>query len=230
MLINLSDCLRSSIPIYEVAAELRNRIYDLALTSEKKIVLKEGIKRNRRHLAFRGQDKKLNENKEILGPNILRVSEQVYQEALPVLYNQTLEFVEASALYYFLAQFGKDAVKSIQEISFHFLSVRKRSGLTHPVSTALVHAENRNVLTVQYMRLHDSSKLFHDIKAGRAAQWFYPIAHVWIEQMERGLIKGRKVWRNVLSIAKDKKFSSFWTGGELPCEEFCEDVGRLLKE
>jgi hypothetical protein len=172
----------------------------------------------------------LKEERELLTPAILRVNKQIYAEALPVLYNQPLEFVDASALYYFLSQIGKDAIKSIQDVSIRFLSVGKRSEFTHPAFTALVNAENLNVLTIQYMRLHNSSNLFHDIEVGKGAQWFYPVAHVWLEQMERGKANGGKDWRDVLSLAMEKKFTSFWWGNEMPCEEFCEDIEKLLKE
>lgn len=61
--------------------------------------------------------------------------------------------------------------------------------------------------------------------------FFFPVAHVWIEQMERNKAEGGKDWRDVLSLAKGGSFRRVWMGHwQYSSEEFCKDIAKLLKE
>jgi hypothetical protein len=136
-----------------------------------------------------------------------------------------------SALYYFLSQIGKDAVRSICNITIGHVVVGKRSEITHPAFTALIHATNLNTLRIGFLSLHSYSKLFYDIKVGEAARRFFPVAHVWIEQMERNMASGGKDWRDVLSLDKRDSFGCFWGDDvKFSCSQFCKDIEKLLKE
>jgi hypothetical protein len=192
-------------------------------------VLKERVRKNR-HLAFRVRSKKLKEDKHLLSPSFLRVSKQIYQEALTLLYKQHLEFVNLSALFYFLSQIGKDAVQSVQDITIDFITLRKRSDITHPAFTVLVNAINLDSLHIRDMCSQPCYWYFEDIQVGTVARWFFPVAHVWIEQMERNKGNG-KDWRKVLSFARDEKERSCYEGPlPHPCEEVFKDIEKLLNQ
>lgn len=133
----------------KLPAELRNRIYNLALTSSKRIVLISSIRKyNRRHLAYRVRSKKLKQDKELLTASILRVNKQIYHEALPVLYNQPLELGDTAALYYFLAQIGNDGIRSIRGIKIERICIKKGE-VTHPAFTVLAYATNLDTFSVE---------------------------------------------------------------------------------
>jgi hypothetical protein len=172
----------------------------------------------------------LKAEKELLTPAILRVSKQIYAEALPILYNQELVFVNALALHCFLAQIGNDAVKSIQHVTIQSLKCGKLSEITHPAFTALANATNLNVLNILYKNLQSSDRLFTDIAVDKPAQWLFPVAHVWFEQMEKNKARGGKDWRNVFAWIKGSFIGSTWGPRiKFSGERFCADIEKLLK-
>jgi hypothetical protein len=227
-------------------AELRNRIYDLALTSIKRIVLTSGIrKHNPRHLAYRVRSKKLKEDKELLTPGILCVNKQIYHEALPVLYNQPLEFQDAASLFYFLSQVGDDAVKSLRCIKISAISVGKKGEITHPTFTALVHATNLETFSVGHMVLQHATRsqyaTYECCQIPMEAKWFFTVAHVWIEQMEKNKAKGGRDWRKVIVMDNSAPplTRRTWSQGlgyltitlaRCTTDEFCKDMEKLLKD
>jgi hypothetical protein len=233
-------------------AELRNRIYDLALNSSKRIVLTSGVRKtNPRHLAYRVRSKKLKEDKELLTPSILRVNRQIYHEALPVLYNQSLEFQDPKALFYFLSQVGLDAVKSLRCIKISAIAVGKKGDVTQPAFTALVQAANLETFSVGHLVLDQPTcgwlAKYDTYHIPMEAKWFFTAAHVWIEQMEKNKATGGKDWREIIVMDESAKSRSFETrilnpnlghhGGYeyitlTPCTtgEFCKEIEKLLKK
>jgi hypothetical protein len=217
-------------PFLKLPAELRNKIYELALTSEKRVVLKYHFKNGRRRVPFRaGAKAKVNG---LLNPAILRACRQVCAEALPVLYNQPFEFMNALSLQTFLEQIGKDAVKSLQTVTILTLKVANNSEVTHPAFRALANAANLNALNILDFEISYRVTVFADIQVGALARFFFPVAHIWLEQMEKNMANCGKDWRDVLNLANGKvaRCKMLGINNNAPPDEFCKDVEKLLKE
>ncbi|QDS68176.1 hypothetical protein FKW77_010464 [Venturia effusa] len=169
----------------KLPVELRNQIYQLALVSDDPIQLTVTIKHNRRQVAVRSKRSILHAQ---ISHNILHTCKQIYYEAAPVLYGQPLEFLDPyghgqGALMCFLSQIGKHGVRMLKTIVLDTVKVGKVSAFTHPVFTALVDAINLKELRIN--RLHEGNhrSTFPDADVGKLAQFFFPVAHIWIEQM-----------------------------------------------
>lgn len=199
----------------------------------------------RRHLAYRIRSKKLKEDKELLTPNILRVNRQIYHEALPVLYNQPLEFEDSFALFYFLSQIGNDGILSVRCIKITSISVGTKGLTTQPAFTALINAINLDMFTVGHLTTQSTSRrhsyTYTSNHRPMHAKWLFEAAHVWIEHLEKNKAKGGKDWRDVIVLDEAAKSMTFkqtnWTGSSFevnyltPCtmEKFCADMEKALK-
>ncbi|QDS71414.1 hypothetical protein FKW77_003286 [Venturia effusa] len=196
-------------PFLKLPAELRNRIYDLALTFPKRVTLTSGIrKHSRRQSAYRVLSRDFMQDRGVLNPSILRVNKQIYHEAMPVFYNQPLEFVDAVALYSFLAQIGQDAIPLIRQIRIERVSILKEQ-TTHPAFTILAYATNLEALSIGYLIANHAVRNPYrgspHTHSPLAAQPFFQVAHVWFEQMDKNKTKGGKDWRDVFVLDEATK-------------------------
>ncbi|TLD25891.1 putative lysosomal cobalamin transporter [Venturia nashicola] len=192
-----------SFPFLKLPAELRNRIYHLALVPDDPIQLTETVKKNRRHVATRTQRSVLQQR---ISHNILRTCKQVYYEAAPVLYGQPIEFSDPyghgqTALVCFLSQIGKHGARMLQTIILDSVKVGKVSAFAHPVFTLLIDAVNLKELRINRLYEGNHKSDFPDADVGKLVQLFFPVAHVWLEQMGRSRVDG-KDWKDVLSLAQ----------------------------
>lgn len=199
-------------PFPKLPAELRNRIYHLALVPNDPIQLTETVKKNRRHVATRSKRSVLHQQ---ISHNILRTCKQVYYEAAPVLYGQPIEFPDRyghaqTALMCFLSQIGKHGARMLQIIILDTLKVGKVASFTHPVFTLLVDAINLQELRINRLDEGNHKSTFPDVDVGKLVQLFYPVAHTWLEQMGRSRVDG-KDWKDVLSLAECEQWlNPYW--------------------
>ncbi|KAE9972860.1 hypothetical protein BLS_008329 [Venturia inaequalis] len=219
-----------SFPFLKLPAELRNRIYSLALVPDDPIQLTKTIQKNRRHVATRTKRSTLQQR---ISHNILRTCKQVYYEAAPVLYGQPMEFSDPyghgqTALVCFLSQIGKHGARMLQTIVLDTVKVGKVSAFTHPVFTLLIDAINLKELRINRLYEGNHRSNFPDANVGKLVQLFFPVAQIWIEQMGRSRADG-KDWKEVLSLGQCEKWLDPYWHPVLPFSRarFCADIDLL---
>ena len=158
-------------------AELRNQIYDLALTDPGVISLGSKIKRHRRTVRRLGPG-------DSLVPKILRLNRAIYAEAQPILYaNNTFAVEDTKAMHAFLANIGPKNRANITELTVRDWGyTRGYKSLRHPALTMLVDAVN---LT----RLHLDCQILYNAEPKKIAKHLYQDGFHWLEAV--GVGKGR---------------------------------------
>lgn len=126
---------KSVFPFFGLPRELRDEIYELALTDSRGVLLKASNSLHRRVprrirletntnnnlYVWRRRNRESGERAERLAPGLLGTCRAVYEEALPVLYGQPLAFLDTRALHNFLTVAGPSNIALLKDVSIEEL-------------------------------------------------------------------------------------------------------------
>ena len=168
-----------TFPFLRLPAELRNRIYELALTGSNGVFISTMTRKLRQVVRVRthrlGSSKPLKDND--LRPMLLLADKQVNSEASDYLYGQPLEFEDHHALQGFLVIIGLDNLKRLRHVSIE----RSTGGGSN--SGALAMLTGATELRSLYLNYWFSGK-------GDPATTVWRALHYWFEAY--GRTHGRK--------------------------------------
>ncbi|KAL8672246.1 MAG: hypothetical protein Q9168_003293 [Polycauliona sp. 1 TL-2023] len=189
-------------PFALLPAELKNKIYAYALTSDEPIHLISKRKHHYRHTVALGDTEsfgkdgrrssygymRANENPTILKPplvpNFLVLNRHFHTETQPILYGGNVFAVEdMKALHTFLASIGLKNCQTLQQLSVKQLGhSRNTSVMAYPAFVLLANAVN-----LTRLEMDCAISWGHGDRIGRA---FWREAHHWMESL--GQQKGRR--------------------------------------
>ncbi|KAI4271819.1 MAG: hypothetical protein L6R38_006764 [Xanthoria sp. 2 TBL-2021] len=189
-------------PFASLPAELKNKIYSYALTSDEPIYLISKRKHHYRHTIALGDTDSFgkdgrrgsygyirqNDNPVIrkppLVPQFLVLNRQIHAETQPILYGANIFAVEdMKALHTFLANIGPKNCETLQQLSIKQLGhSRSTSSLAYPAFVLLANAVN-----LTRLEMDCAISWGEGDRIGRA---FWREAHHWIESIGRH--KGRR--------------------------------------
>jgi hypothetical protein len=217
-------------PFMELPPELRDMIYEMALTEDagvgiatkskayrrticRAIIGDEEYRYRRRHRqrpTGRGRPTQSQESDEepqlpSLVPNLLAVSKQIHHEAVNILYGQDLKFHDADALHRFLAIIGPSNQKRLQSVDIvSFCTGRYKVTINHCAFMSLAAATNLKTLRLNkadFRGWHTNAKGF--------ARLLYGNAHYFLEAY--GAANGRRDAAVDILEIDEEVFDSFWS-------------------
>jgi hypothetical protein len=218
-------------PFMELPPELRDMIYEMALTEAdgvgiaiktkayRRTVCRALIgdeeyryrRRHRRRPTGRGKPKPSQEGEEedpklpSLVPNLLAVSKQIHHEAVNILYGQDLKFLDADALHRFLALIGPRNQKRLQSVeTISLCTGRDKQAINHCAFMSLAAATNLKTLRLNradFCGWHTNAKGF--------ARLLYGNAHFFLEAY--GAANGRRDAAVDILEIDEEVFDSFWS-------------------
>jgi hypothetical protein len=220
-------------PFMELPPELRDMIYEMALTEGDGIGIATKAKayrrtvcrallndddysyrwseRYRQRATGRGKPKPIqnpNEERQLhsLVPNLLAVSKQIHHEAVDILYGQELRFHDSDALHRFLAIIGPGNQKRLQSVDIvNFCTGRNKRTLNHCAFMSLAGATNLKTLYINHAEFRS-----YQSSAKGFARMLYGNAHFFLEAY--GVANGRRdAAVDVIQIDEDV-FDRFYTG------------------
>lgn len=222
----------------ELPPELRDMIYEMALTDVNGISIAAKTKAYRRGICrspiydqYHGSGHEIAPKERSLVPNILAVSKQIQNEASNILYGQRLVFDDTDALHRFLAVIGLRNQQRLLYIDLtEFCTGRNTRALNHCAFMSLAGAMNLKTL-----RLNSSHWYYSSAKG--FARGLYCDSHFFLEAY--GAANGRKDAAIDILQLDDGRFdsfsSSYRTGavvkkayGEEARVEFRAELCRLL--
>ncbi|KAL8846133.1 MAG: hypothetical protein Q9221_008750 [Calogaya cf. arnoldii] len=189
-------------PFPSLPAELKNKIYSYALTSDDAIHLISKRRHQFRHSVALGDTDSFGKDsrrgsygymrsntnlvirKPPLVPQLLALNQQIHDETQPILYGANIFAVEdMKALHTFLAEIGHKNCAALQQISIKQLGhSRTTSSMAYPAFVLLSNAVNLTRLEMDCAISYGEGN-----RIGRA---FWREAHHWMESIGRH--KGRR--------------------------------------
>lgn len=195
----------------ELPAELRNRIYGLALSEEEEDIYVTSTTKGYRRIAKRctqpdcnpqfqrgyrryqgnGDKESPARTMNSFSPNLLAVSKTVYAEAASLLYGQRINFADNYTLLSFLNQIGRQHTSMLREICIkEWCSGRAHRSINFPAMTLLASATNLELLDIDcamgYFLSYGRMKFTAPTRAARKA---FRDCYPWFEAI--GKVKGR---------------------------------------
>ncbi|KAI4173983.1 MAG: hypothetical protein LQ346_008306 [Caloplaca aetnensis] len=184
-------------PFTTLPAELKNKIYADALTSNHEVPLIYKLQRyhhvaelgdtdsfqkfmRNRHYRYYPPFDQLEVFKPSFGPNFLLLNRQIHAETQPILYGaNTFAFEDTKALHAFCATIGPKNCASLRRLVVRSLGYSDASrAMIHPAFTVLASAVN---LT----RLEMACPIFYRDDGKRVAREFYRYSYHWLEAVGR---------------------------------------------
>ncbi|KAM0716678.1 hypothetical protein Q7P37_008123 [Cladosporium fusiforme] len=198
-------------PFMELPPELRDMIYEMALTDVGGISIVAKTKAYRRD-AHRGEihdqyssygddNNGITPKTRSLVPNLLAVNKQIHNETVNMLYGQKFFFKDTDALHRFLAIIGLRNQQRLLHLDVtNFCTGRNTRALNHCAFMSLAGATNLKTL-----RLHNDYWYYSSAKG--FARGLYSDAHYFLEGY--GAANGRKDAAIDILQLDDRNFESF---------------------
>jgi hypothetical protein len=237
----------------KLPAELRNRIYELALCDEDAVYVSSKTKGYRRvakrcvrgdfgsqfnNYRYHNRNDNSQEEEEIepttFSPNLLAVSKTIHAEAASFLYTQPITVADNYALLTFLNQIGPQHASMIREITItSWCFSRSHKSINYPAMSmlgAITNVERLNInCSVGYFRYYSWNRAKKIACAVRVARKIFRDCHPWLEAI--GQAKG-DVTAGIEMLAIDKK-KNFDGSSDASMNEqmdlFKKELSRLLR-
>ena len=208
-------------PFMELPPELRDIIYEMALTDADGMSIVSTTKTYRRTVCRAASDEmeecryrqrgsrhrvaQDGTGPKQLVPNLLAVSKQIHHEAVNILYGQDLKFHDADALHRFLAIIGPSNQKRLNSVDIvSFCTGRYKVTINHCAFMSLAAATNLKTLRLNkadFRGWHTNAKGF--------ARLLYGNAHYFFEAY--GAANGRRDAAVDILEIDEEVFDSFWS-------------------
>lgn len=165
--------------------ELRNRIYELALTAPENIALKPKQKNYRRNpIRIKPPSNTFVPHRFPLLPKLLQVNKQVYSEAQPILYGRNhFSFEDSNGMHCFLATIGTQNVASLTHVILSAYSGRA-GGRDSSASSAMDYPAMVLLASARQLRVFETGCAgyrLNEWELKKNARGFFRMAYPWLD-------------------------------------------------